>query len=142
MDFTRAFQTVVAELTPQPWEYTTADGATLTVIPAGLTAEPGDAEVYVRVTADKTTAAEAGVTTEHLPALIDAIEQGAGWEHETVLRATVTVTAGLGLTVTEMDWSTASRPDAEARMRLPAEQRMPFASALRRALDVALGWER
>lgn len=142
MDFKKALDIAIGEITPQPWEYTADGGATLTVIPEGLRAGPGDAEVMLCITTSKTTAAaEAGVTTTDLPALIDAIEHRTAWAHETALRDTVTVTAELVLTVTEFDWSTAGRPDAEARLHLPEDQRLPLASALRRALDVARGWE-
>lgn len=137
MDFAHALQTAVAELTPQPWEYSASDGATLTVIPAGLTAEPGDAEVYLRVTADKTTAAEAGVTTEHLPELIDAIEQRTIWAHLTVMGDGIETRFDEDALVV-----TVHEDGDSAVQRLPEMQRMPFASALRRALDVARGWER
>ncbi|MDT0381408.1 hypothetical protein RM572_21860 [Streptomyces sp. DSM 42041] len=84
MDFKQALSNVIAELTPQPWDYTTPDGVTLTVIPAGLREDPGQATVYVRVTSDKTHAAEASITTTDLPTLIDALSEPvtAPWEHQ------------------------------------------------------------
>ncbi|HET6634953.1 MAG TPA: hypothetical protein VFH77_07975 [Streptomyces sp.] len=142
MDFRQAFNTVAAELTPQPWEYTSGEGATLTVIPEGLTAEPGDAEVIVRVTVDKTQAAEAGVTTTDLPALIDAIEQHTAWMHTTLTGDRIEITqpavGELRLSVTELH----GRRETEAHLMVPARQWWPLGSALRRALDVARGWER
>ncbi|MGW7617370.1 hypothetical protein ACWGLG_16190 [Streptomyces antimycoticus] len=145
MDFRQALNTVIAELTPQPWDFTDSTGATLTVIPAGMPADPGDAEVMIRITVSHTHAAEAGITTTDLPGLIAALEAGDASSHETTLRDTVTITPETGgtiaMTVTEFDWTTAGRDDATATVRLPEEQRMPLASALRRAMDVARGWE-
>ena len=46
MDFDTALSIVIGELTPHPWDYTTPDGTTLRIIPAGLHhADPGTAEV-------------------------------------------------------------------------------------------------
>jgi hypothetical protein len=85
VNFNDALNTVIADLTPQPWDYTTDDGATLTVIPAGLPhAEPGTAEVYLRVTRDKAHAAEAAITTTDLPNLITTLSSPIAehWEHQ------------------------------------------------------------
>jgi len=141
--FRDAVAHVLAGLTPQPWDYTTPDGVTLTVIPEGLPSEPGYAEVTVRVTASKHQAAEIGIMTPAIPALIAALEAPAVWEHSTVTDDVLTVTLtsdGLALRVLERYFSP-TNPDRVVEMRLPADQRMPLASALRRALDVARGWE-
>ncbi|MFE0808164.1 hypothetical protein ACFW34_11860 [Streptomyces sp. NPDC058848] len=148
MDFRTALDTVTAELTPQPWEYTTPDGVTLTVIPAGLRAEAGMAEVYVRITASKTVAAEYPVTTTDLPALIGALGRPVTAEWTLVPRwpdghrryftdgglSLAPADGGLTVIVTDED-------ELSAAVRLPERERMPLVSALRRALDVAQGWE-
>lgn len=155
-DFRQAINTVIAELTPQPWEYTTPDGTTLTVIPAGLREEPGCAEVNIRVTTPDVTglaefgittnrtrgAAQIGITTTALPALIRALDQSASWEGVTLGMDAVAVTItgdGVHLAVTEVHYG--PRREETATIFLPAAQRQPLASALRRAGDVASGWE-
>jgi hypothetical protein len=143
-DFRHAMTTVLAELTPQPWEYTDESGATLTVIPAGLRADAGAAEVLIRATADKTTAAELGITTADMPDLIDALDTETDWSHQTTLNDWLTLAhatdGAVALTVDEYDWSPLG-DDTEITVHLPAAQRLPLVSALRRALDVARGWE-
>lgn len=146
MDFRTAFNTAAAELTPQPWEWTDGHGATLTVIPAGLRADRGQAEVMVRITASKTVAAEVGVTTSVLPGMVAALTDYRPWDCSTVLDGLVTVgpagAGGMVVVVTETDWDDDNRPhEVSASVLLPADQRLPLASALRRALDVARGWE-
>lgn len=144
MDFRDALNTAIGELTSQPWEYTTEDGVTLTVIPAGLREAPGWAEVNVRITADKTLAAEAGVTTTDLPGFIDALTARTAWRHVTAIDDEITAIPGEGgmvVTVTEVHWEDDGRCEVPASVRLPESQRLPLASALRRALDVARGWE-
>lgn len=143
-DFRDAIAHVIADLTPQPWDYTTPDGATLTVIPEGLPSDVGYAEVTIRVTVDKHTAAEINLMTVALPGVIAALETSADGEFFTVTDDALTLTptdaGGVTTTVRERRYS-ANVPDATAVIHLPATQRMPFASALRRALDVARGWE-
>lgn len=158
MDFRNAWNTVRAELTPQPWDYTTPDGVTLTVIPAGLPhAEPGTAEVYLRVTRDKTHAAEAAITTTDLPALITALSVPVTehWEHEPHypdgtpkgrIGTWLGDTYGLALNPMEGGFSLTAIEETDAgvvaaSIVLPEAQRLPLASALRRAMDVARGWE-
>lgn len=158
MNFRDALNIVTAELTPQPWDYTAGDGATLTVIPAGLPhAEPGTAEVYLRVTRDKTHAAEAAITTTDLPALITALSAPVAehWEHEPHYpdgtpkgRVGTWLGDDYGLALNPMrgGFSLTAIEDtgdgvAAASVVVPEEQRLPLASALRRALDVARGWE-
>lgn len=142
MDFRQALDTVHAELTPQPWTHATPVGTTLTVIPAGLPAAPGEAEVTIRIAAGHTTAAEVGITTAAMPGLLAALEANEAWEHTTVLRDLVSVTptddGGVDMTVTE---NNGPEPAFTATVVLPGAQRLPLASALRRAADVAAGWE-
>ncbi|NUK22029.1 hypothetical protein [Streptomyces lunaelactis] len=141
--FRQAVATVLAELTPQPWDYTDGSGATLTVIPAGLREDYGRAEVMIRAAASKTEAAELGIKSSGLPGLLAALDEGTVWSHVTSLDDQLTVTpdaAGLLLVVTDVVYDSAIR-ERTATVHLPEEQRMPLASALRRALDVARGWE-
>ncbi|WP_393075232.1 hypothetical protein [Streptomyces sp. LN704] len=157
MDFRDALNIVTAELTPQPWDYTTPDGATLTVIPAGHPEDQGCAEVYLRVTRDKTHAAQAAITTTDLPALITALGEPVTlhWEHEPHypdgtekgrVGTWLGDHSGLALNPMQDGFSLTAIEDTgdgvvAASVTLPEAQRMPFASALRRALDVARGWE-
>jgi hypothetical protein len=141
VDFHAAYNQVVAELTPQPWDYTSVDGATLTVIPAGLPDNPGMAEVLIRITTPGADPIEAGITTTDLPAVIDTLASNKlcsdGTMTDMWYRLSPSGGGGMMLTLEE-------GPDAEeaaAQIHVPEAQRMPFASALRRALDVARGWE-
>jgi hypothetical protein len=158
MDFRDAFNIVTSELTPQPWDYTASDGATLTVIPAGLPhAEPGTAGVYLRVTRNKTHAAQAAITTTDLPALIAALSEPVAehWEHEPRypdgtpkgrIGTWLGDDYGLALNPMQDGFSLTAIEDTgdgivAATLHLPEAQRLPLASALRRALDVARAWE-
>lgn len=155
MDFRDAFNIVTAELTPQPWDYTDANGTTLRVIPAGLREDAGYAEVLIRIThADATGlcefgitgpnsrgVAEVGVTTTDLPDLIEALTECVWWSDNTLVSGALLVATGTGgmiVTVTEVH---GPGQHVIAAMALPDAQRLPLASALRRALDVARGWE-
>lgn len=163
MDFRDALNIVTSELTPQPWDYTTPDGTTLRVIPAGLRADKGTAEVNIRITrADATglydygitgpnsrNVAEVGVPTSLLPALIDALTQQAVWRNDCLVAGTLTVVAGEiaampddagGVLMAVTEVHSADRQETVV-MRLPEAQRMPLAAALARALDVARSWE-
>lgn len=145
MDFNDAINTVIAEITPQPWDYTDPAGTTLTVIPEGLRAAPGEAEVLIQITAGKTLAAQIGITTTDLPALADALTEGHAWDYSTILDSLITVTFpggdGVLLVITETVWEDRDNHAVSTSIWLPEVQRLPFASALRRALDVAQGWE-
>jgi hypothetical protein len=157
VDFRHAFNTFNAELTNQPWDYTT-DGRTLTVIPAGLPhAEPGQAEIMIRITASHTRAAEAGITTSDMPGLLAALAGSTAWSHTTILDDQIALApvddliapapsgaGGVLLMVTEVGYASsdpASRYETIVTVHLPGEQLMPLASALSRAADVARGWE-
>ncbi|MFD8771428.1 hypothetical protein [Streptomyces sp. NPDC059916] len=162
MNFRDALNIVTAELTPQPWDYTDGEGTTLTVIPAGLRSDPGEAEVNIRATRSDAAGlgdygitgpnsrgvAEVGVSTSLLPALIEALTQRTVWRDECLVAGTLTVVAGDlaampdgdGMLVAVTEVHSAERQETVA-MRLPDAQRLPLASALRRALDVARSWE-
>lgn len=147
MDFNQALNIAIGEINPQPWDYTDANGATLTVIPAGLRAEPGQAEVMVRITSSKILGAEIGITTAALPDLIEAIVDNEPWEHSTLLDGLIGVEPASDaggdtiLVVTGFFWDGGRQRETSVTMRLRASQRFPLASALARALDVARGWE-
>jgi hypothetical protein len=162
MDFHDALNSVIADLTPQPWEYTSADGTTLRIIPAGLRADRGEAEVYVRATRSDATGlgdygitgpksrgvADVGVSTSLLPGLIAALTERTVWRNDCLVAGTLTVLAGaiaatpdgdnVAVCVTEVH--SEERKETVA-MLLPDAQRLPLASALQRALDVARAWE-
>lgn len=155
MDFNDALNITIAELTPQPWDYTAADGATLRSVPAGLRETAGYAEVLIRITRPDATGlcefgitgpdsrgvAEIGVPTASLPGLIAALTERTGWENDALVLGTLTVTPdadGVTVCVTEIH---GRNQEVTVTMRLPEAQRLPFASALRRAMDVARGWE-
>lgn len=157
MDFHTALNQTIADLTPQPWTHTSSDAQTLRVIPAGLTAAKGDAEVMLRVSGPLVTglyayditgpntrgAAEIGVTTAVLPQLIAALEGRTGWEHADGWSdpTGITVTPDLLVTVTEGHHDGREWIAVTESVQLPEAQRLPLASALRRALDVAKSWE-
>jgi hypothetical protein len=141
MDFQQALNTFIAELTPQPWHYTTHDGGiTLTVIPAGLREDEGCAEVLIRIKAiGQFFEVEAGIPSRDLPGMIEALTANRPWSHDT-LDALCELTPFSGATVlavTEDHDAEEDRP----QVHIPEVQRMPLASALARALDVAKGWE-
>lgn len=155
MDFRDALNIVTAELTPQPWDYAMASGTTLRVIPAGLRSDPGRAEVLVRITRadatglyefgitgpDSRGVAEVGVPTAALPGLIQALTGQATWENNELVAGALFVRpapSGVAVTVTEVH---SEEREEKVFISLPEQQRMPLASALQRALDVARGWE-
>lgn len=136
MDFNDALNIAIGEITPQPWDYATPDGTTLTVIPRGWGADAGEAEVLIRVTVDKALAAQIDITTTEMPQLLAAIEAGDAWEFTPLMSDFVTLApatgGGLVLTVTEVSYPNgADRPVlTPAAIALPAAQRLPLASAL------------
>ncbi|WP_329336195.1 hypothetical protein OG252_13390 [Streptomyces sp. NBC_01352] len=157
MNFPDAIGGLLAELTPQPWDYTTPDGTTLRVIPAGLRSNPGEAEVLIRITSPDVSglyefgltgpatkgAAEIGITTADLPTLVTALEEQAGWEHAEGWGdpTRVLVAPTLQVTVTEGHHDDGRWIAVTEVVQLPQGQRLPLAAALRRAWDVAVGWE-
>lgn len=155
MDFNDALNIVTAELTPQPWDYTMASGITLRVIPAGLRADKGAAEVNIRITRpdasglydfgitgpDSRGVAEVGVPTSLLPSLIQALTNQETWEDNSLVAGALFVRPGVsGVAVTVTEIHSVERQEKEFAS-LPEAQRLPLASALRRALDVARSWE-
>ncbi|MFG2970889.1 hypothetical protein ACGFZS_47235 [Streptomyces sp. NPDC048288] len=155
MDFKDAINIVTAELTPQPWDYTSSDGTTLRVTPAGLTADLGDAEVLVRITRSDATGlgefgitgpdsrgvAEVGVTTTDLPKVIKALNERGWWADNTLVSGALLVAAASGGVVVGVTENHAAGQHVDVGMVLPESQRLPLASALDRALDVARSWE-
>jgi len=155
MDFHDALNTVTAELTPQPWDWTALDGTTLRIIPAGLRADAGEAEVYVRVTRpdakglgdygitgpNSRGVAEVGVTTTDLPKVIEALTEQGWWADNTLVSGALLVAAASGGVVVGVTENHGTGQHVDVGMVLPESQRLPLASALRRALDVARAWE-
>lgn len=155
MDFQDALNIVIAELTPQPWDYTTPDGTTLRVIPAGLRADQGEAEVYVRITRPDASGlgdygitgpnsrgvAEVGVTTTDLPKVIEALTERGWWADNALVSGALLVAAASGGVVVGVTENHGAGQHVDVGMVLPESQRMPLASALQRALDVARSWE-
>ncbi len=155
MDFNDALNQVIAELTPQPWDYTTPDGTTLRVIPAGLRADKGDAEVYVRITRadatglydygitgpDSRGVAEVGVPTSLLPALIDALTEQSCWTDSNLVAGRLRVTPADDVVFVDIWEDHGDGRTVAVSVVLPEAQRMPLASALARAMDVARSWE-
>lgn len=141
MDFHTALNTVIAKLTPQPWDYTDTAGTTLTVIPAGLREDPGCAEVIVRIKAiGQFFDADAGIPSRDLPGMIEALTGNRLWSYDTLDEVGVQLTpfggGGMILAI-----SVDLEADDEPQIHVPESQRLPLASALRRALDVAHSWE-
>jgi len=155
MDFQDALNTVTAELTPQPWDWTDNAGTTLRVIPAGLRADRGEAEVYVRITRPDATGlydygitgpdsrgvAEVGVTTTDLPKVIEALTERGWWADNTLVSGALLVAAASGGVVVGVTENHGAGQHVDVGMVLPESQRLPLASALARALDVARSWE-
>jgi hypothetical protein len=155
VDFQNALNTVIADLTPQPWDHTIPDGTTLRIIPAGLRADEGDAEVYVRITRpdasglyefgitgpDSRGGAEVGVTTTDLPKVIEALTEHGWWADNTLVSGALLVAAASGGVVVGVTEVHGAGQHVDVGMVLPESQRLPLASALGRALDVARSWE-
>ncbi|MFC9465170.1 hypothetical protein [Streptomyces coelicoflavus] len=129
-NFRDALASVLAELDPKPWDYTTPDG-TLTVVPAGFRADKDEAEVIVRVCDD----AEEWVKTPEVTKLVAALREGGSWSDLCCGWGTEVTVNDLGVTVAV--W----QKGVPASITLPTAQRLPLASALDRALDVARAWE-
>lgn len=155
MDFRDALNIVTAELTPQPWDYTDAEGTTLRVIPAGLRASEGYAEVNIRITRpdasglaefgittpDSRGVAEVGVTTTDLPKVIEALTERGWWADNTLVSGALLVAAASGGVVVGVTEVHGAGRHVDVGIVLPDSERLPLASALRRALDVARSWE-
>jgi hypothetical protein len=149
VDFRDALNTVIAELTPQPWDYTTADGTRLRVIPEGLAQDPGHGVVliqiceaaHVHVTPD---GPECPVRTADMPGLIAALTNRTEWTTHSWSDVLAVRPEGDGMRLAYTAWgrdTTGQGADLDRTVLVPEEQRMPLVSALRRALDVARGWE-
>jgi hypothetical protein len=141
-DFRNVLNTVHVDLTPQPWYFTTHDGGiTLTVTPAGLREDTGCAQVMIRISAlGQFFDVEASIPTRDLPGMIDALTGNRPWSHETldaICEMTPSGSGGMVLTVSEDNDAPEDRP----QIHIPETERLPLASALRRAMDVARGWE-
>ena len=149
MDFNTALNSVIADLTPQPWDWWTPDGTRLRVIPEGLRQDAGDGVVeiqicpaaHVQVTP---TGPEYPMRTVDVPGLITALTDRTEWT-TTDWGDVLTVRPegdGMRLAYTVYDRDTTGRPaDVDRSILVQEAQRLPLASALARALDVAKSWE-
>ena len=149
MDFRDALNTTLADLTPQPWDYTTPDGSRLRVIPEGLRQDPGNGVVeiqicpaaHVQVTPD---GPEYPMRTVDVPSLIAALTDRAEWTTRDWGDMLTVRPEGDGMrlayTVYDRD-TTGQAADVDRTILLPEAQCLPLASALARALDVARSWE-
>ena len=149
MDFQDALNNVIADLTPQPWDWWTPNGTRLRVIPEGLRQDPGDGVVEIQICE----AAHVQVTptgpaypmrTPDVPGLITALTDRTEWTTTDFGDVLAVRPEGDGMrlayTVYDRD-TTGQMADIDRTILLPDTQRLPLASALRRALDVARGWE-
>ncbi|MGY5127390.1 hypothetical protein [Streptomyces nigrescens] len=149
MDFPTAASILNAELTPQPWDYTTSDGTRLRVIPEGLPQGPGGGVVLIQICE----AAHVAVTpdgpeyemrTPDVSGLIDALITRTAWTDGDGADCIVVRPEGEGmrLAYTVYARDTTGQPgDVDRTVLVPETQRLPLMSALSRALDVARGWE-
>ena len=148
--YQQAVNSLIADLTPQPWYYNTPDGTRLRVIPEGLRQDPGDGVVLIQICEAAhvqvtPTGPEYLMRTVDVPSLIAALTDRTewtttGWGDVLAVRPEGD---GMRLAYTVYDRDTTGQPaDVDRTVLVPEEQRLPLASALRRALDVAHGWER
>jgi hypothetical protein len=149
MNFRDALSIVIAELTPQPWDWTDPDGTRIRVIPEGLRQDPGDGVVeiqiceaaHVQVTPD---GPEYPMRSVDVPGLIAALTGRTEWTTSDWgdLLAVRPEGDGMRLAYTVYDRDTTGQPaDVDRTILVPEAQRLPLASALQRALDVAHSWE-
>lgn len=149
MDFHTGLNQTIAELTPQPWDYTTPDGTRLRIIPEGLRQDPGDGVVLIQICEAAhiqatPTGPEYPMRTVDVPGLIGALADRTEWTTSDWGDLLVVRPEGDGmrLAYTVYDRDTTGQPaDVDRTVWIPEAQRMPLASALGRALDVAKGWE-
>lgn len=157
MNFPDAIGGLLAELTPSPGTTPPRTAPPSASSPLGLRSNPGEAEVLIRITSPDVSglyefgltgpatkgAAEIGITTADLPTLVTALEEQAGWEHAEGWGdpTRVLVAPTLQVTVTEGHHDDGRWIAVTEVVQLPQGQRLPLAAALRRAWDVAVGWE-
>lgn len=150
MDFHQALNIVSAELDPQPWDHTTPDGTRLRVIPEGLSQGPGDGVVLIQICEHADVQVipdgpEYSARTADMSGLINALTDRSEWTGREGWGDVLTVRPeadGMRLAYSVWDRDTTGQAaDVDRTMVLPEEQRMPLVSALRRAMDVAIGWE-
>jgi hypothetical protein len=149
MDFRTALNSVIADLTPQPWDYTTPDGTRLRIIPEGLRQDPGDGVVEIQICEAAHVQAvpdgpEYPMRSVDVPGLIAALTGRTEWT-TTDWGDLLTVRPerdGMRLAYTVYARDTTGQPaDIDHTIHIPEQQRLPLAAALSRALDVARGWE-
>ena len=149
MDFQTAVNSLIADLTPQPWDWWTPDGTRLRIIPEGLRQDPGDGVVEIQIVEAAHVQAvpdgpEYPMRTVDVPGLIAALTERVEWTTRDwgdylTLRPEGD---GMRLAYTVYGRDTTGQPaDIDRTIWLPETQRLPLAAALARALDVARSWE-
>lgn len=149
MDFRTALNAVIADLTPQPWDWWTPDGTRLRVIPEGLRQDPGDGVVEIQICEAAHVQAvpdgpEYPMRSVDVPGLISALNDRREWTTKDWgdLLTVRPEGDGMRLAYTVYARDTTGRPaDVDRTMLVPEAQRLPLAAALGRALDVAKSWE-
>ena len=130
-------QALSVELTPQAWDYTNSDGATLTVVPDGVRRAHGEGVVALRITQNHHTAATAYIATAEQPTVREVLTKGTSACYREPLADLLVMPAADGsIELTIEPWEARS-----ARMTLPSSQLLPLLAALNRATDAARGWE-
>ncbi|MEU1272999.1 hypothetical protein [Streptomyces sp. NPDC005799] len=149
MDFHTALNSLIADLTPQPWDWTDGAGTRLRIIPEGLRQDPGDGVVEIQIVEAAHVQAvpdgpEYPMRSVDVPGLIAALNDRREWT-TTDWGDTLTIRPeddGMRLAYTVYGRDTTGQPaDVDRTILVPEAQRMPLASALLRALDVARDWE-
>jgi hypothetical protein len=149
MDFQTALNSVIADLTPQPWDWWTPGGARLRIIPEGLRQDPGDGVVEIQICEAANVQAvpdgpEYPMRSVDVPGLISALTNRTEWTTRDWgdLLTVRPEQDGMRLAYTVYDRDTTGQlADIDRTILVPEAQRLPLASALARALDVARSWE-
>ncbi len=149
MDFNDALNIVIAELTPQPWDWWTPEGTRLRIIPEGLRQDPGNGVVEIQICEAAHVQAvpdgpEYPMRSVDVPGLIAALTDRREWTTTDCgdVLAVRPEGDGMRLAYTVYDRDTTGRPaDIDRTIHIPESQRLPLALALSRALDVSRGWE-
>lgn len=81
------------------------------------------------------------MTTTDLPALIEALTERTVWRDEHLVAGALRVTPAADVVFVDIWEEHGGGRTTAVSVLLPDAQRLPLASALRRALDVARGWE-
>ncbi|MEV7470246.1 hypothetical protein AB0O20_27635 [Streptomyces kronopolitis] len=140
----------MTDVHPQPWDYMTTDGTRLRVLPERRPQHQGGSVVliqiceaaHVQVTPD---GPEFEMLASEVPDLVSALTARTEWATRDGLDGMLVVRPegdGMRLAYTVFARDTTGQPaDVDRTVLVPEEQRLPLASALHRARDVAVGQE-